>query len=535
MSKDINNTRRNFLKLGSATAFAMAFNHESVLASEPSQTNLITSSPIKLSEIDFKDIVNLSAIDLSTAIKNRNVSCQEVMSAYLDRIELLNPTYNAIVSLRSRDSLILEAKQCDKELENGVYRGWMHGFPHAIKDLSAAKGIPLTLGFISMKEYIPGHDSIITERIKKAGAIIIGKTNTPEFGLGSHSYNRVFGTTVNAYDPTKIAGGSSGGAAVALALKLVPVADGSDMMGSLRNPAAYNNIIGFRPSVGRVPFGPTREVFLQQLGYEGPMGRTVAETAKLLSTIAGYDSRSPLSISEDPSVFSGDLSADFTGKKIAWLGDYDGYLPMEDGIMELCEKALAGFKEIGCSVTSASVDFSMEDLWTTWLTHRHWIIAGGLGDLYTDPMKRKEMKPEAIWEIENGLNLTASDVYKATIKRSAWYKTIDEMLDIYDYLVLPSAQVFAFDAKQHWPENIAGKKMDTYHRWMEVVIGGTLSGCPVANVPAGFNSKGLAMGLQIIGKKNRDLDVLKVAYAYEQATRWNLEYTPTITSGLDQL
>lgn len=527
MTKNFNDTRRSFLKLSGVTALGMPF-IDYAKASQSSQRNLTSNNGAEVTKVNFNDIVKLSALDLSTAIKNRSISCQEVMTAYLDRIELLNPIYNAIVSLRDRDSLILEAKQCDKELDNGIYRGWMHGFPHAVKDLSAVKGIPLTLGFIPMKEYIPSHDSIITERIKKAGAIIIGKTNTPEFGLGSHTYNRLFGTTVNAYDTSKSAGGSSGGAAVALALKLVPVADGSDMMGSLRNPAAYNNVIGFRPSAGRVPYGPTSEIFLQQLGYEGPMGRTVTETAKLLSTIAGYDSRAPLSISEDPSVFSGDLTADFTGTKIAWLGDFNGYLPMEEGVIELCEKALTGFTDIGCIVKSDNIDFSMEELWKTWLIHRHWLVAGVAANFYADPSKRKEMKPEAIWEIENGLNLTASDIYKASIKRSAWYKAIDKMLDKYDFLVLPSAQVFAFDANLDWPKSIAGKKMDTYHRWMEVVVGGTLSGCPIANVPAGFNSKGLAMGLQILGKKNRDLDVLKVAYAYEQSTRWNLDYTPQI-------
>jgi amidase len=307
---------------------------------------------------------------------------------------------------------------------------------------------------------------------------------------------------------------------------MVPVADGSDMMGSLRNPAAYNNVIGFRPSYGRVPAGPRPELYIQQLGYSGPMGRTVTDTALLLSTMAGYDDRDPLSLSQDPEIFSLSLSRDFRGARIGWLGDFDGYLPMEDGVLDICRDALSHFEQIGCHVDEVSVDYPMDQLWQTWLTHRHGLLATGLGPLYEDPDKRAMMKPEVIWEIEGGLNLTMADFQSASKARSDWYQTIRRLFEEYDFLVLPSAQVFPFDAETHWPKVVAGKTMDTYHRWMEVVIGGTLSGCPVINVPAGFNGTGLAMGMQVMGPMLADFSVLQIAYAYEQAARWNLDFTP---------
>ena len=471
-------------------------------------------------------IVAWSALELSRAIKNRDVSCVEVMDAYLTRIDAVNPTHNAIVSLRDREELLAEAGQKDLELAQGRYHGWMHGFPHAVKDLALARGIPMTMGSPLLRGLIAQDDEIFVERIKKAGAVIIGKTNTPEFGLGSQTYNPVFGTTANAYDPNMCAGGSSGGAAVALATRMLPVADGSDMMGSLRNPAAFNNVIGFRPSFGRVPSGPSLEIYFDQLGYEGPMGRNVRDTAMLQSTMAGFDARFPLAIKEDPLQFSGSLEADMKGRKIAWLGDFNGYLPMENGVLSLCEGSLNHFEDVGCIVEPAAIDYPMETLWRTWLTLRHWLISGSLGPLYNKIEYRDHIKPEAVWEVQNGLGLEAADVYKASMDRSAWYQAVADLFTRYDYLVLPSAQVFPFDAAIHWPREVAGKAMDTYHRWMEVTVPGALSGCPIANVPVGFNSRGLPMGMQIIGPATEDLKVLQVAYAYEQASGWTRQVPP---------
>jgi len=478
--------------------------------------------------INAEDITSLDASDLSRAIRSRQTSCREVMTAFLNRIDQLNPKVNAIVSLRDREDLLLQADERDRQLAQGHYLGWMHGFPQAPKDLAATTGIPTTLGSPIFRNNLPPQDAIIVERIKRSGAIIIGKTNTPEFGLGSQTYNTVFGTTRNAYDQTRTAGGSSGGAAVAIALRMLPVADGSDMMGSLRNPAAYNNVFGFRPSFGRVPYGPTNELFFQQLGLEGPMGRTVTDLAMLLSVQAGFDRRVPLANNEDPAMFTRPLRRDFKGTRVAWMGDFGGHLPMEEGIMDLCRRGLADLETVGCLVEEAQPVFTPERLWQVWLTMRGFLLVGIVGPMYAEPAWRALMKPEAVWEVENGLKLTAKDIYRASIERSAWYMALDTLFDQYDYLVLPSAQVFPFAAETHWPAEVAGRAMDTYHRWMEVVIGPTLAGLPAISVPVGFNDRGLPMGMQIIGKPQADLSVLQLAYAYEQATGWVQKRKPDL-------
>ena len=477
---------------------------------------------------NISPLVQLQAHELAQLIRLRQVSCREVMGDYLAHIERFNPAVNALVSLQPAEALLAQADERDAELARGEYRGWMHGLPHAIKDLSLTKGIRTTLGSPLYRDYLPERDGIMVERIRAAGAILIGKSNTPEFGLGSQSYNPLFGATGCAYDPSRTAGGSSGGAAAALALQLVPVADGSDMMGSLRNPAAFNNIVGFRPSQGRVPFDDAADLFFDQLGYEGPMGRSVRDVALLLSVQAGADARAPLSIAESGKAFAGPLERDFKGARLGWLGDLGGHLAMERGVLELCQRAFADFQAIGCEVESCELGFSAERLWDCWRTLRHWFVAGSLGAAYADPAKRELLKPEAHWEVENGLRLSAMDVYQATVARSDWYRAIQRLFERYDYLLLPSAQVFPFDKNLHWPKEVAGRAMDTYHRWMEVVIPATLSGCPVANVPVGFNEQGLPMGLQIIGRHQADMAVLQLAHAYEQATQWYRRCPPPL-------
>lgn len=511
-------TRRSFLSKTSAAAVTMMASN--IVSSEEAVAQSAPSNKLSLPETE---IVALPAIDLSAAIRNKRISCVEVMQAYLAQVDRLNPKFNAIVSLRDYSQLMEEAKTRDQELSRGDYHGWMHGFPHAIKDLADANGLLTSLGSPLFKDNIARSDSIYVERIKKSGAIIIGKTNVPEFGLGSQSYNPVFGTTLNAYDGVSTAGGSSGGAAAGLALNMLPVADGSDLMGSLRNPAAFNNVIGLRPTPGRVPLNG---MYIEQLPCNGPMGRNVRDTAMLLSTMAGYHSAAPTSLKQDTTQFTQTLQSDFSGARIGWLGDFDGYLPMEEGILDLCQNGLQTFRDIGCEVDEAKLNYPMEQLWETWLTFRHWLVMGLAESLYKDPKKRPLLKPEAIWEVEGGLKLSAQDVYKASVARSQYYKTLLVAFEKYDFLVLPTAQVFPFDAKMHWPKEIAGKSMDTYHRWMEVVIPGTLSGCPVINVPTGFGKDGLPMGLQVIGPRHDDLAVLKIAYAYEQASQWNLTHSP---------
>ena len=488
-----------------------------------------SSSPRDASRDEATEITSWTAVQLSRAIRARHVSCVEVMGAYLAQIERLNPKVNAIVSLQARDDLLAQAAGRDAMLAGSHPEvGWMHGFPQAPKDLMNTAGIVTTSGSPLFRTFVPDADSILVERIRKAGAILIGKTNVPEFGLGSHTYNSVFGTTSNAYDPTKSAGGSSGGAAVALALNLLPVADGSDFMGSLRNPAAWNNVFGFRPSFGRVPGGPAADVFFQQFSVEGPMARTVVDLSMLLSTIAGYDRRAPLSLDQDPSIFARPLSCDLSGTRVGWLGDFDGYLPMEAGVLDTCIRSLAHFETIGCSVEAARPDFPMERLWRAWLVIRAFRVAGNLAGHDADPALRALLKPEAIWEVERGTKLTAAEVFEASADRSAWYQSLARLFERFDVLVSPSAQVFPFDKQLDWPKAIAGRAMDTYHRWMEVVIGGTLAGLPVLNVPAGFGPGGLPMGLQIIGRPRADLAVLQIGHAYEAVCGYTSTRSPLL-------
>jgi amidase len=463
------------------------------------------------------DIPMMDACALSEAIRTRKASCVEVMTAYLDRIERLNPHVNAIVSLQDRGDLLAEARARDDELAKGEYRGWMHGFPQAIKDLAATKGIRTTHGSPLFADFVPQADAIFVERMKAAGSIVIGKTNTPEFGLGSQTYNPVFGPTCNAYDQTKTSGGSSGGAAVALALRMLPVADGSDHAGSLRNPAGWNNVLGLRPSYGRVPSNAD-EVFLPQLGVAGPMARTVADLGRLLSVQAGYDARVPLSIREDPSAFAGPLDCNPKGLRLGWLGDLGGHLPMEPDVLDLCRGALRVFENLGCIVEDAEPGFDPERIWQAWLPLRQWQIGATWAPHYADPEKREKMKPEARWEIENGLKLTAFDVSRASAVRTAWYQMVRRLFEQYDFLLLPTAQVFPFDVSTHWPKEIAGRAMDTYHRWMEVVIPATMAGCPAMSLPVGFNGNGLPMGMQVIGPNHGELAVLRLAAAYEATT-----------------
>jgi len=466
-----------------------------------------------------EEIVALNALELSAAIKQRQISCREVMQAYLEQIARHNPRVNALVSLRPEDALLREADHHDLELKRGEYRGWLHGIPQAPKDLAACKGLVTSMGSPLFAHQITSHDAYPIQRMREAGAIFIGRSNVPEFGLGSHTYNTVFGITGNAYDPSLSAGGSSGGAAVALALRMLPVADGSDMMGSLRNPAAWNNVYGLRPSLGRVPGGPSPDLFVQQLGVEGPMGRSVADVAALLRTQAGYTPAVPLSLRGTDDL-DATLERDFNGARIGWLGDFNGYLATEPGVMALCEAGLDQFRALGIEVEPCQPDYDMERLWRCWLVHRQWLVAGMLGAAYANPKTRAQLKPELCWEIESARNLTAAEVYRASVERSDWYRALLKLFEDYDYLLAPSAQIFPFDNTQHWPEQIAGRTMDTYHRWMEVVIGATLAGLPAISVPIGFNPAGLPMGLQIIGKPQADMAVLQLAHAHEHTCQW---------------
>lgn len=473
------------------------------------------------------DIVRLDARELSAAIHARRVSCVEVMTAYLDHIERVNPEVNAIVSIEPRDALLRQAGERDAALGRGESLGWLHGIPQAVKDLLPARGIRSTWGSRIFARFVPELDAIAVERLRRAGAILIGKTNVPEFGLGSQTYNDVFGTTRNAYDRSRTAGGSSGGAAVALALRMLPVADGSDHAGSLRNPAAFNNVLGFRPSFGCVPSAEL-DAFLPALGVVGPMARTATDLGLLLSTLAGYDPRAPLSSRDDPARFAAPLARDFAGTRIGWLGDLGGHLPFEPGVLELGRAALGAFEAIGCVVDEVRLDHAMERVWQSWLVLRAYQVGSVLRQHHADPARRAVMKPEACWEVERGARLTAYELADAQVERTAWYHVVRDLFSRHDYLVAPSAQVFPFDAAVHWPRQIAGRDMDTYHRWMEVVVPITMSGGPALNVPAGFDPSGLPTGIQLIGRPHDELGCLQLAHAYEQATGWVARRPPAL-------
>ncbi len=472
-------------------------------------------------------LVAMSATELAARIRRREVSSREVMTTYLDHIERINPAVNAVVSLQPRDMLLAAADDADAEIARGEIRSWMHGLPHAVKDLVFTKGIRTTSGSPIFESFVPSFDAIFVERLRAGGAIIIGKTNTPELGLGSQTYNPIFGTTGNAYDPTKTAGGSSGGAAAGLALCMLPVADGSDFAGSLRNPAGWNNIFGFRPSVGRVPHGPTPELFMQSIGYEGPMGRTVADVAMLLSVMAGYDERAPQSLAGDPRDFAQPLARDVKGLRIGWLGNL-GSIPMQAGMLDLCLTGLRRLEGVGCTIEEAKLSVSRDAIWDSFVKLRQGLQAGGLIGIYNDPAKREMLKPEALWEIEGGLKLSAVDLYSASTERSAIYRAFCTSLQRYDILAMPSAQVFPFDAKLHWPAEVVGVPMDSYHRWMEIVTGPSLAGCPTVAVPAGFGPGGLPSGIQLIGRSRGDFQLLQLAYAYEQVSKSALSRRPAL-------
>jgi amidase len=477
--------------------------------------------------IKASDIVTWDALALSRAIQSKQVSCVEVMSAFLDQIDAVNPKVNAVVSLQDRGDLVQQAKIRDEQLARGEVLGWMHGFPHAVKDLAATKGIKTTQGSRIFKDFVPTADAIMVERLKRAGAIIIGKTNTPEFGLGSNTYNDVFGKTLNAYDQSKTSGGSSGGAGVALALHMLPVADGSDHGGSLRNPAAFNNVFGFRTSYGRVP-SQGIDMFYAWMGVQGPMARNVPDLAMLLSVQAGYDPRMPLSNRQDPAQFAQDLKRDFKGTRIAWSGDFGGLIPFEPGVIELCQSGLKVFEALGCTVEQAWPDYPIERIFPTWRKLRAWQAGTQLKDFYNDPAKRALMKPEAQFEVESGQKLSAFEVYDASATRTAWYQAVRTFFEKYDYFILPAGQVFPFDANVDWPKSIAGKTMDTYHRWMEVMIPVTMAICPAIAVPAGFSERGLPMGLQIMGPNHGELALLQLAHAYDEATGWVKKRPPAL-------
>lgn len=367
-------------------------------------------------------------------------------------------------------------------------------------------------------------DDLFVGRLRAAGALFIGKTNTPEFGLGSHTFNPVHGATGNAWNPAVSAGGSSGGAAVALACRMVPLADGSDMMGSLRNPAGWNNVYGLRPSWGRVPDEAEGETFLHPLATNGPMARSPRDLALLLDVMAGPEPHRPFTLPR--AECSARIDADLRGRRVAWLGDWGGAYAMAPGVLATCETALRRFDDLGVTVEAIDPPFDAAALWRSWLDLRAFANANRLAPLYANPEWRRQLKATAIWEIETGQALSLGAVQAASLARSRWYARAADLFEHFDALILPSAQVWPFPVATEYPTEIAGRSMDTYHRWMEVVVPASLIGLPALAVPAGFGAQDLPMGLQLIGRHGDDLRLLQLAQGWHSASPWRDRQPP---------
>jgi amidase len=453
-----------------------------------------------------------SARELARLIRERQVSAREVMTAHLDRIRRINPKINAIVAKLDDDRCLALADEADQRLARKERVGPLHGLPIAFKDYEPAVGFPWTRGSLIYKDFMPQEDSLLVERLRKAGALPIGKTNVPEFAMGSHTYNKVYGTTLNPYDLTKSAGGSSGGAAAALACGLLPIADGSDLGGSLRNPANYNNIVALRPTVGLVPTAPNSMPFLGFM-VKGPLGRSVVDTAFLLSVMAGPDSRDPACYPSNPAQFSQPLERSFEGVQVAWCPDLGG-LPLDRTVRSVLESQRQTFEDLGCVVEEAYPDLSGAD--QIFLNIRLWSSFNVLGHLLET--HRSQLKPEAVWQLEVGARVSATELAQAMIRHGELLQRMRQFQAKYEFLLCAVNQVPPFEANLDWPKEIEGIKMENYVAWMKSAYWISTTFCPAISVPAGFTPDGLPVGIQIVGRYRDDFGVLQLAHAFEQVT-----------------
>ena len=458
------------------------------------------------------ELVFLTATELSQKIRNKKVSAVEVLEAHLEQIEAVNPSVNAIVTYLP-DYAMDKARQADEKLAKGDDVGVLHGLPIAHKDLADTKGIRTTYGSLVYQDHVPEEDDLIIERFKNAGCVTLGKTNVPEFGAGSHSFNPVFGATYNPYDLSKTCGGSSGGAGVALATGMIPIADGGDMGGSLRNPASFNNVVGFRTSPGRVPSYPKSNGW-SNLSVVGPMARTVQDVALMLQAIAGYDDRSPIAIREPAAIFAQPLERDFKDVRIAWSPDL-GELAVDPRVVDTIENQLPVFKDLGCHVDQAHPDF--RDAYDIFQTLRAWNFELSFADRFAE-FGEEQFKETIRWNAAQGKNLTAAQISRTEVKRTELYHRVREFMDTYEFLLLPSAQVPPFPVDDEYPTEINGHKMNTYIDWMMVCGYITVTGLPAISVPCGFTDDGLPIGLQIVGRPHADFEVLQLAYAFQEVT-----------------
>jgi amidase len=487
--------RRDFMKAAGVTALAGA-----------------VSSVAPAAAATGDELCFSSAVELAKLLQTRQVSAREVMAAHLQRIERFNPRLNAIVAKLDDEQCLKLADAADQRAASGERLPPLHGLPTAFKDLQPAVGFPYTRGSPIYKDAMPTEDSVFIERLRRAGVIPIGKTNVPEFGMGSHTYNKVYGTTVNPYDLSKSAGGSSGGAGAALAAGLMPIADGSDLGGSLRNPGNFNNIVGFRPSVGMTPTWPTSFPLLG-FSVNGPLARTVPDIAFLMGVMTGPDPRDPSLLPGDPAVFRGALGREFRGVRVAWSPDLGG-LPLEKNVRTVLEAQRRTFEDLGCIVEEAAPDLTDAD--SLFLTIRAFRSAATYGPLLAQ--HRDLLKPEAIAEVEQGQALTTDAVAQAMVKQGQLFDRMRRFEERYAFTLCAVNQLPPFDAKIDWPKQIAGVQMEHYIAWQKSCYWITATFRPALSVPAGFTPEGLPVGIQIVGRYRDDFGVLQLGAAFEQAT-----------------
>ena len=461
--------------------------------------------------MSHSELCFLTASELSCRIRRKDLSVRDVMEAHLAQIDRVNPRVNAIVTLLAERAMV-DAKRADEALARGEEIGPLHGLPVAHKDLVVTNGIRTTFGSPIYKDFVPTQDALIVERLRGAGAITIGKTNTPEFGAGSQTFNEVFGATLNPYNVSKTCGGSSGGAAVALACGMIPIADGSDTGGSLRNPANFCNVVGFRPSPGRVPHWP-KEVGWFPISVQGPMARTVQDSALMLSAIAGPDPRSPIAIAQPGSLFRRPLERDFKGVRIAWSRDL-GLFPVDTCVTEVIDAQRPTFESLGCVVEQNEPDFrDADEIFKVW---RAWVFELKFADLLKSHPEK--IKDTVVWNVQEGQKLTGPQIGRAECKRTNLYHRVRQFMETYEFLILPVSQVLPFDINLPYINEINGEKMATYIDWMRSCYYITITGLPAISVPCGFTPEGLPVGVQIVGRHQDDFGVLQLAHAFEQAT-----------------
>jgi len=459
-------------------------------------------------------LCSLDATVLAGLLQSGAVSAENVMSAFLERIHQFNPRVNAICTLIDEDQAMAMARDADKRRSSGQPLGPLHGVPMACKDLVAVKGMRTTFGSRAMANNVPDYDHLVAERLRSAGALIIGKTNIPEFGAGSHTFNELFGTTNNPYSLDRTAGGSSGGAAAALAARMLPLADGSDMGGSLRNPAAFCNVVGLRPSMGRVPSWPTAMAWQSRLGIEGPMARNVDDLALLLSVLAGPDSRDPRSLNEPGSQFRTVDDIDPSELRIGYSADL-GFLPLEPAVRSLFESAISDFHAMGCEISTDVPELNdAMDVFRTLRANFYAAMCGPMLEQHRDILKQT-----LVANTELGLKLSAQDLARADVTRTEIYQRMHRFFENHDALVLPSTQVMPFNKDNEWVEQINGTPMSDYLEWMTICCVVTVTDLPVISVPCGFDELGLPAGLQIVGRPGADLTVMKIAKAFMAKTR----------------